>query len=336
MGTAPLVVHLVADGVAVVVVVAGEVDEAAHGLWRGLGAPVAAAALVEVDDRPDPGHGLGQGAGRLAVPGRLAARVGRVLDGAGLGHHQRLARGRPPGVEGLEDLAEAAPCGAAGAAAGVEAVGRDPVHVPVAGPVAVDAAPCPGEGVGTRRPHPGAGDPLGGEQVVDVPPGGHERRPVAARPPAAGAVHVAGVAEQHRPAEGTNLAGQRAEVLVVEAGGHLAGPGPAEGDQRGPALGQVPGGQAAEAVAPGHEAVADGQLAPERRLELDGGGLLGGGLPGVALDPGAQQGRGRRRVGGRRGEGPGRQGQDAEGGHQQGGDEDPATPADAGRAAGRA
>ena len=53
--------------------VAGEVHEALHGLRRGVGPPVTAAALVE-ETRPDPWHGPTRCAG-VQVPAALAARV---------------------------------------------------------------------------------------------------------------------------------------------------------------------------------------------------------------------------------------------------------------------
>ena len=60
------------------------------------------------------------------------------------------------------------------------------------------------------------------------------------------------------------------------------------GALRGTAVGQVGGGQAAEASAPGDEAVPDGQLASDPRLRLTGGRQQGGWLARVALDPGPQ------------------------------------------------
>ena len=57
---------------------------------------------------------------------------------------------------------------------------------------------------------------------------------------------------------------------------------------QGTAVGQVGGGQAAEASAPGDEAVADSRLASDRRLRLTGGPQQGGWLARVALDPGPQ------------------------------------------------
>ena len=60
------------------------------------------------------------------------------------------------------------------------------------------------------------------------------------------------------------------------------------GALQGTAVGQVGGGQAAEASAPGDQAVADGQLASDRRPRLTGGRQQGGWLARVALDPGPQ------------------------------------------------
>ena len=152
-----------------------------------------------------------------------------------------------------------------------------------------------------------------------MPPGGHEGRARPGVGSAGPAVHAPGVAQQDRLAEVGDISGQRPKVGVVAAGGHgPRGRPPAEGDHRGPAGGQVGRGQVPDGRAPGHEAVADAQLAADRRLQPAVGRLLGGGGGGGGgAGAGAEQGRGRGRGGGPV-EGPGREGERAEQGEHQG------------------
>src|SRR6185312_10551732 len=89
--------------------VARESDEPPQRRRRRIRPPVAAAALVVVDDRADLWQLPGQRGGGVGEPGALAARVGQVLGGAGLGNHQRLALCRSPGVKRPEDRAEPGP-----------------------------------------------------------------------------------------------------------------------------------------------------------------------------------------------------------------------------------
>ena len=172
---------------------------------------------------------------------------------------------------------------------------------------------------------------------MDVPPGGHVGSPpvLGGGGPLAGSIHAPGVPEQHRSVEGRDAAGQGGQVGVVAPGRDRAPAAAlAERDHRGAAGGHVGGRDPAQARTPGHEAVADVEWAPDRRLQSPGGRLLGGRRSRVGPRPGPQQGRRGRRRGSRRAGRLGREGEGADQGEHQadGGEAGPAPrPAGGGR-----
>src|SRR5581483_1217968 len=188
------------------------------------------------------------------------------------------------------DAGEAAPLVTGPARRPVVAVGADPVHVLIAGVEGRGrAAVVEGGGVGAPDPlH--VGGALGGEDVVDVAPGGDVEGRVAGVVGLAAPVHLPHPADHDLAGQGLDGLGPVLDQVVLQAEVDAQVERPVPRDQRnapGLEVGALPGG--GELLLPGVEVVVDGQAPAEVALPVFDGRHLGVGAAAGALHVGAEQ-----------------------------------------------